>query len=100
MRMSDIHYMYIISHTGTITGVIIITKYGHFGTNADGCLGNNRHQVFRTLVHLPDQGRFMCSYRVEVAQQYDFETGITFYKICTDLLAHLFGRGIRRFGFF
>ena len=87
--------MNVITHAGSVGGIIIITEDTQLFQLANCHLCDVRHQVVGdTIGVLTDGAALVCSDRVEVTKQDHVPFGICLLDICQDLLQHGFGPAI------
>ena len=96
MSVGQIDHVDVVTHAGTVMGVIVITEYTQFLAHSDGRLCNVGHEVVGDAVGiLANQAALMCTDGVEVAEQHDVPFGICLLDVHEHLLQHGFGPAVR-----
>ena len=95
MAACQIHDMDVITHTGSVRSVIIVSEYSDAVQFTDRHLRNVWKQVVRDSFRiLSDQSALMCSDRVEVTKQDHVPFRICRMDICQHLLQHALGPSV------
>ena len=96
MSDSQIYYMDVISHTGSVRSIIVVSEYAETFQLADCNLCNVRNQVVRNPFRIfSDQTGFVCADRIKVSQKHDIPFRIPDMKIGQDLLQHALCLSVR-----
>ena len=96
MSGSEIHHMDIISDSGSVMGVVIVSEDVQTISFSDGNLGYIRQQViWNSLWILADKPAFMGADGVKVPQENDVPFRIGGMEVCQHLFNHPFGPSIR-----
>ena len=96
MPLCKVNNMNVISHSGSIRCIIIITKYSKLFQLTNCNLCDIWHQVVRNTIRiLTDKATLMSTNRIEVTKKYYIPFWICFLDICKNLFQHGFGPAIR-----
>merc|ERR1719231_700038 len=96
MSCSEVFNMKVVSHSGAVGGVVVITKDSERLAPTYTNLLDVRHQiVWWSKRVLSDQATVMCANRVEVAQHTDPPSCIRVGQIPEELLSHQLGVPVR-----